>query len=84
MNCTDKARLKDILGKIKHEAQYLGDEDIIENAKEGLKILNGKSPLHTDTINLTLCRYCWCMTKTFNGRCGKCGTEKDGQWEKKL
>ena len=28
--------------------------------------------------NLRLCPKCYCMTKTINGRCGKCGGMKDG------
>lgn len=71
----DKARLKNILEKIKKQAQYLGDEDITENAKECLNILKGKTTL-TSSLSLTLCRNCWCMTKTFGGKCGKCGSEK--------
>jgi len=25
---------------------------------------------------ISLCRYCYCMTKTVRGKCGKCGTSK--------
>jgi hypothetical protein len=27
--------------------------------------------------DISLCRYCYCMTKTIDGHCGKCGKEKD-------
>ena len=27
---------------------------------------------------ISLCRNCWCMTHTINGKCGKCGVKKVG------
>lgn len=33
------------------------------------------SPTH-DSEDISLCRSCWCMTKTRAGKCGKCKAEK--------
>lgn len=27
--------------------------------------------------NISLCKNCWCMTHTINGKCGKCGAKKE-------
>ena len=26
---------------------------------------------------ISLCKNCWCMTHTINGKCGKCGANKE-------
>jgi len=31
----------------------------------------------TDPLYISLCRACWCLTKTRDGKCGKCGAPKD-------
>lgn len=53
---------------------------------EAMKYYNGT---HTDSEyqdfmtnvvrsnNITLCKNCWCMTHTVNGKCGKCGAIKE-------
>lgn len=53
---------------------------------EAMKYYNGT---HTDSEyqdfmtnvvrsnNITLCKNCWCMTHTINGKCGKCGARKE-------
>ena len=71
-------RLKNILDKIRKEASYIGDEDIIEDAKEGLRIVKKHIPYNTSAPaeSFSLCHKCWCMTKTFEDYCGKCGAKK--------
>lgn len=27
-------------------------------------------------FNISLCKNCWCITKTIKGMCGKCGAKK--------
>jgi hypothetical protein len=30
-------------------------------------------------MRLSLCKSCWCMTKTIDGKCGKCGKGKEAK-----
>ena len=30
----------------------------------------------TKSDDISLCKDCWCMTRTINGKCGKCSTRK--------
>lgn len=34
--------------------------------------------------DISLCKNCWCMTKTIDGKCGKCGQDKNAPTKPKL
>lgn len=68
------------VNRLKEHGVYIGDDGTrIEHDPEDGAIVLAKKMLDTiyeDPDELTLCRNCYCMTKTRNGICGKCKAVK--------
>lgn len=70
------------VNRLKEHGVYILDtgERIHHNPEDGAVELAVKmlSTIEDRPEELTLCKTCWCMTKTWHGRCAKCRTRKDG------
>lgn len=70
----------------KHEYGYADGEKVYR--EDEIELLVNQKPSEdnqaTNEKDLSLCPTCGCMTKTVQGKCGKCGMTKDnqGDWEK--
>lgn len=69
------------VNRLKEHGVYILDtgERIIHNPDDGAVALAVKM-LHTisdDPEELSLCKNCWCMTKTWHGGCVKCKHKKE-------
>ena len=46
--------------------------------------IKSSEPCAVSTNSISLCKNCWCMTHTINGKCGKCGEMKERQEKMKI
>lgn len=46
--------------------------------KKKFNIDEEQNEMEEQMNEVSLCKNCWCMTHTINGKCGKCGVKKVG------
>lgn len=68
------------VNRLKEHNVYVQDDglQIKHNPDDGVVALAIKmlQTIEDDPDELTLCKNCWCMTKTRAGKCGKCKVKK--------
>ena len=68
------------VNRLKEHGVYIGDDGnrIEHDPEDGAVALAIKmlQTIESDPDELSLCNRCYCMTKTVDSKCGKCGANK--------